>query len=614
MLRIFFLLLLLFSTSIAQHKFAWITDTHIGYDSADVELERIVGQINSFDDISFILATGDITEKSKNSEFDRAKEILDRLEKPLLIIPGNHDTKWSNSGGAKFSEIWEEDNFFYKKDSTIYIGMNSAIPLRGGGGHFKPEDIEWLKDELSRIDTSKEIIFASHHPMNSDIDNWFKVTNILRNYKIKALLYGHGHKTALNNFNGIPAVMARATISKAQKSYGFLLVENDEDKLKFYEVEKDTIPKFWNEISKTDSLIIPKVDSTNFINKSVKVLFKKDIKTTLVAPPLFWKGRIFIADYTGLVHCYNMKGKLLWDYDTFGDITGQPSVVENKLIVSTVQGELTILDAKNGDQLETIGFEEYLVAPPVIFKHKGAKNLIIPKRTKSNTAILIATTSGILYCFDLETLQEIWKNEDAKDMIEVAPTVIGNKIIFGSWDTHLYSIEASSGNTIWKWQGNNSFYYSPAACQPVTNGKYLYISTPDKYVYSIDLRLGTTKWKKKNYNAWESIGISMNEKKLFVKSVKNKFQIISAKNGRPIKTVNVNYGTDTVPTTPIEWNKRIIFSSKNGNVYRISNKYRYKSIMFMGTSRLHDVQVIDNERLMASSMDGLVVVFSIVGD
>ncbi len=233
MLRILFTLLLFSITITAQHKFAWITDTHIGYDSADVELEKIVAQINSFDDISFILATGDITEKSRNSEFDRAKDILDGLEKPLLIIPGNHDTKWSNSGGAKFIEIWDDDKFIYKKDSTVYIGMNSAIPLRGGGGHFKPEDISWLKDELSRIDSSKEIIFASHHPINSDIDNWFKVTNLLRNYNIKVVLNGHGHKTKKNIYNGIPAIMARSTLSKKQDSYGFVIVENLKDKLNF---------------------------------------------------------------------------------------------------------------------------------------------------------------------------------------------------------------------------------------------------------------------------------------------------------------------------------------------------------------------------------------------
>ncbi|MCF6268367.1 MAG: PQQ-binding-like beta-propeller repeat protein [Melioribacteraceae bacterium] len=614
MKRLFLVLFLILSSLSAQHKFAWISDTHIGYDSADVELEKIVAQINSFDDISFILATGDITEKSKNSEFDRAKEILDELEKPLLIIPGNHDTKWSNSGGAKFIEIWDDDKFIYKKDSTVYIGMSSAIPLRGGGGHFKPEDIEWLKDELSRIDSSKEIIFASHHPLNSDIDNWFKVTNLLRNYNIKIVLNGHNHKTEKNIYNGIPAIMARSTLSQNRDSYGFVIVENLKSKLNFYEVERDTLPKFWGEISKTDSLSIPLIDSTQFINYSAKISFQKNIKTTLVAPPLFWKDKIYVADYTGLVSCYNMKGKLLWDYDTYGDITGKPSIVGNKFIVSTVQGELTILDAKNGDQLETIGFDEYLIAPPVIFNHKGVKNLIIPKQTKSNAAVIIASASGKVFCYDIETLQEIWINDEATDMIEAAPMVIGNQIIFGSWDTHLYSIDANNGTTIWKWQGNESFYYSPAACKPVTDGKYLYFTTPDKMVYAVDLRLGTTKWKKKKYDAWESIGISKNKKRLYIKSAEDKFHIISAKNGNLIKSVNVNYGVDTMPITPIEWNGKIIFSSKNGYVYRINKKLWYKSILFLGSARVHSIQKIDDKRLMASNMDGKIVVFNIVND
>lgn len=614
MLRILFTLLLFSITITAQHTFAWITDTHIGYDSADVELEKIVKQINSYDDISFILATGDITEKSRNSEFDRSKEILDELEKPLLIIPGNHDTKWSNSGGAKFNEIWDEDKFIYKKDSTVYIGMNSAIPLRGGGGHFRPEDISWLKDELSRIDSSKEIIFASHHPINSDIDNWFKVTNLLRNHNIKVVLNGHGHKTAKNIYNGIPAIMARSTLSKNQDSYGFVIVENLKNNINFYEVGKEAQPKFWGEIVKTDSLTIPETDSTQFIKGDVKISFKKDIKTTLVAPPLFWKEKIYVADYTGLVSCYNMNGRLLWDYDTFGDITGKPSIDGDKLIVSTVQGELTILEAKNGEQIETIGFDEYLIAPPVIFNHKGTKNLIIPKQTKSNSAVIIATASGKILCYDLETLQEIWINDEATDMIETAPMVIGNQIIFGSWDTHLYSIDANGGTTIWKWQKNESFYYSPAACKPVTDGKYLYFTTPDKMVYAVDLRLGTTKWKQKKYDAWESIGISKNKKRLYIKSVKDKFHIISAKNGKLIKTVKVKYGVDTMPITPIEHDGKIIFSSKNGYVYRITKKFRYKSILFLGSARVHSLQEIDNKRLMASNMDGKIVIFDIVGD
>jgi outer membrane protein assembly factor BamB len=614
MFRILITLFLLTITLNAQHKFAWITDMQIGYDSADVDLEKVVAQINTFNDISFIVASGDITEKSKNSEFDKAKRILDELEKPLLIVPGTQDLQWSNSGGAKFVELWDEDKFIYKKDSTIYIGMNSAIPMQGGGGHFKPEDIEWLKDELSRVDTSKEIIFISHHPLNDIIDNWFLVTNLLRKHAIKVVLNGYNHKTEKNIFNGIPSISARSTSSKDRKSYGFVIVENIKDSLNIFEVEKDTIPKYWGSIDKQEQLSIEEIDSTQLINYSAKILFQKNIKSTLIASPLFVNEKIFIADYTGLIRCYNLEGRLIWDYDTFGDITGKPSFVENKLIVSTVQGELTILDANNGEQIETIGFDEYLVAPPVIFNHEGTKNLIIPKLTQSNSAIIIASASGKVFCYDLETLQEIWTNKEATDMIGTAPQVIGNQIIFGSRDSHLYSIDANSGTTIWKWKGNESFYYSPAVCTPVNDGKYLYFATPDKVVHAVDIRLGTTKWESIKNDAWESIGISDNKKYLYIKSVEDKFHIILAKNGKLKQTVNVNYGFDTMTNTPIEWNDKIVFTSKNGYLYRINNKYWYKSILFLGTARLHSVQKIDEKRLMASNMDGEIIIFNIIND
>ena len=614
MKKVLYIILISISSLSAQHKFAWISDTHIGYDRADVELESIVRQINSIEDISFVIASGDITEKSKNSEFDRAKKILDNLKKPLLIIPGNHDSKWSNSGCSKFIEIWDDDKFIYKKDNTVYIGMNSAIPLHGGGGHFKPEDIQWLKDELSRIDSSKEIIFVSHHPLNEGIDNWFEVSNILATKNIILLMNGHTHKTALNNFIGIPSITGRSTLSQNADSYGFLIIDNNIDSINVFEVERDTIPKYFGGISKADTLNYVQIDSAQFIPHFSNILFEKDIKTTLVAEPLFWKEKIIVADYTGLVSCYNQKGKLLWDYDTFGDITGKPSISEDKLIVSTVQGELTILDLKDGEQIETIGFDEYLIAPPIIFNHNGPKNLILPKTTDSNAAILITTATGKVYCYDLETLQEIWANDEASDMIQTAPIIIGEQIIFSCWDTYLYSLDANNGSTIWKWQGNKSFYYSPAVCQPVSDGKYLYFTTPDKMTYSVDLRLGTTKWKSKKYESWESIGISNDGKKLFVKGMKDKFYIISSINGRLFKTINMKFGLDTMPTIPIEWNDRILLSSQNGNVYRINKKNKYTSVLFLGTSRVHSVQIIDDNRLLVSNMDGKIVIFEITND
>lgn len=605
MKRFLIVLLLLSSSLSAQHKFAWIGDIYIGRDSADVKLEEIVSQINALDSISFILVTGNITANAKNSELDKAKKILAELEKPLLIIPGSSDEKWSNSGGAKFTEIWDDDKFVYRKENTVYIGINNTIPLDGGGGHFRADDIIWLKEELNKIDSSKNIILASYYPLNSITDNWFKVTNLLRRKSLTTLLSTFRNKAK----NKLPTV----TVSKAIKK-NFLVVENKKDKLIFYKVGKDTLLNFWKEIDAVQMPSIPQVDSLQLISKSARILFHKDIKTTLVAQPLFWKQKIYIADYSGLVSCYDIKGKLLWDYDTFGTITGSPSIVDNKFIVSTIQGELTILDPNTGDQLETIGFDEYLIAPPVIFNYKGKKKFLISKQTKSKAAVLISSASGNIYCYDLETLQEIWTNDESRAMIKTAPLVIGSQIIFGSLDKTLYSIDANNGTTIWKWRVRKSLESSPTTCKPVTDGRFLYFTTPDKMVYSIDLRLGTTKWKKGKYSACESIGISKNKKRLFIKSSKDKFHIISAKNGGLMKTVNPKFGSDTMPNTPIEWDKKIVFSAKNGYVYRIDKKLKYKKILFLGTSPLHSVQKIDKKRLMVSNLDGKVVIFNIDAD
>ena len=111
-------------------------------------------------------------------------------------------------------------------------------------------------------------------------------------------------------------------------------------------------------------------------------------------------------------------------------------------------------------------------------------------------------------------------------MIETKPLIFENKLIFGSWDGYLYCVDARSGVMIWKWTEDKDFYFSPAACLPVTDGDNVYITSPDKYVTAIDLLLGRTVWRK-NYNAWESIGITSDRKNLLIKSAKDKFFIVS---------------------------------------------------------------------------------------
>ncbi len=584
---------------------------HIGYDGADTELDSVVAIINRQPEVNFTLVSGDNTEKGRNAELETVKEILDKLEMPYYIIPGNHDTKWSESGTSKFSELWKSDKFSFEFNGDFYIGLNSGIPWRGGGGHIAPEDLNWLEKQLRKTTPGQDIYFVVHHPLDESIDNWFKVTNILRDYNIHAIYHGHGHKNKISAYNKIPGVMSRSTLSKGEKSYGFTLVENRQDSIYFFEV--DGLGKFrnWGNIVKSDNRSIPLIDSSNFRNYDTELISQINLNSTLSASLYVNDSKIYSAAKNGILSCFDTTGTLLWEYDCFGDVMSKPVSADGILAVATVQGDLITLDANTGQPLQTIGFDEAITSQLITINHTGNKNLMIPKQTNSDAAVIVGTASGKIYCFDLETLQQIWVNETPKGMIETEPLLINNKIIFGSWDGYLYCIEEQTGSLIWRWQDNKSFYYAPAACKPVSNGENVYIATSEKKVYAINLLLGKTEWESSKFEAWESIGISDIGHRIFVKSFEDKFHIASAKTSNWVKELNLKFGLDTMPVEPIEWNGNILFGGKNGFIYLIDENFRYKKILFLGTARVHTVKHIKDNMFAASNMDGTIAIFKI---
>ncbi|MBL1214847.1 MAG: PQQ-binding-like beta-propeller repeat protein [Ignavibacteriae bacterium] len=617
-IKLLTLLLLIFASSLFAKniKFAWITDTHIGYKNADKNLELIVAAINKIDSIDFIAATGDITEKGMTGELESAKGILDKLTKPLYVLPGNHDTKWSESGGAKFIELWNDDKFSFTIDNSLFIGLNSAIPWRGGGGHLQPDDLIWLKDELAKSDSGTDVYFFVHHPLNEEIDNWYKASNILRNYNIKLILHGHGHENKLYQLNKIPAVMCRAAFGKKNDSdWGFNLVTIDSGYISINEFNSKGSKSRWAAIDKNKSFEIPYIDQKKFENFNAEIIWQHDLESTVSPALLTWKDKIYsISDFgkdESKITCLDTLGNIIWQNTEYGIIRSRPAIADEILAAATVNGDLFTYDANTGQPLLAIGFDEPITSQLVTINYEGTKKLMIPKATNSNAAVVLGTASGKVYCYDLETLEEIWVNKNASGMIETLPLVYQNKIIFGAWDGYVYNIDANNGWLNWKWRGNKSFYYSPAACTPVTNGKNVYVVSPDKDLTAIDLLLGKTVWEENKYNAWESIGISEIGHRIFLKAYKDRFHILSAKTGKWVKEFDMNFDTDTMPHTPIEWKGNVLFALQDGIVYKIDKNFKLQKQFFMGDCRIHTIQKMGEGYFTASNMDGKIVFFKL---
>lgn len=208
--------LFLSSTVFAQRqsfRFAWLSDTHVGTQTGAADLLNSVHDINRMDDVAFVILSGDVTEMGSDFQLETAKSILDSLKKPYHIIPGNHDTKWSQSGCTKFLALWGSDKFSFTYGGYRFIGIHQGPIMKMGDGHFPPEDLRWLDSALAAFPKKTQpLFFVTHYPLDPGIDNWYTVTERLKQCNTQVVLVGHGHANEVMNFEGLPAVMGRSNL------------------------------------------------------------------------------------------------------------------------------------------------------------------------------------------------------------------------------------------------------------------------------------------------------------------------------------------------------------------------------------------------------------------
>lgn len=86
-----------------------------------------------------------------------------------------------------------------------------------------------------------------------------------------------------------------------------------------------------------------------------------------VSTPSIKEDILYVADYSGLVHCLNaLTGEKYWVYDTKGHIWGSTMIIGDKLLIGNEEGELHVLQTgKEMKEVATIDFPGPLYATPI---------------------------------------------------------------------------------------------------------------------------------------------------------------------------------------------------------------------------------------------------------
>jgi len=138
----------------------------------------------------------------------------------------------------------------------------------------------------------------------------------------------------------------------------------------------------------------------------------------------------------------------------------------------------------------------------------------------------------------------------------------------------------------------------------------VFITAPDRYMSCINANTGKTLWRSNRFKVRETIGISEDKSVVFARTMWDTVFAID-----PIfdslVTVwvdSVGYGYDIDPSMPVEKDGTLFFGTKDGFIYTLDAETgATRGIHRIGVALINTVVPIDNRRVVATSMDGKVV-------
>jgi outer membrane protein assembly factor BamB/predicted phosphodiesterase len=589
--------------AIAQSfRFAWLSDTHVGSPTGADDLRLSVRDINMQDDLAFVLLSGDITEMGWNSELRLAKRILDSLRIPYHIIPGNHDTKWSESGCTMFPRLWGADRFVFSYQEYLFIGLHEGPIMRMGDGHFAPEDLRWLDSVLVAMpDPTQPLFFVTHYPLDPSIDNWYEVLDRLKKLNTKAVLVGHGHSNRIEHFEGIPGIMGRSNLRARDSEGGYNLVEVRPDSMIFSERRPVSgVITRWHGISlisrNRDSAqgYHPRPDfSANSKYPGVRVRWTHETGYTIASAPAFSQGVVVAAGGNGEVLCLSIQdGSLKWKFPSGSAVYSTPDIADGRVVFGSTDGYIYCLRLRDGHFLWKHHTQAPVVAAPMV----------------CDDLVYVGGSDGTFRAIELASGLLRWEYDSIGAFVETRPLVYQGEVIFGAWDTYLYALDAMSGSLVWKWSnGKPIVNLSPAACWPIVASGLIYIVAPDRFMTALNSQNGAPVWRSGDHQVREAIGVSEDHRRIYAKTMMDTLVCFSSGSGGPTQlwATPCGYGYDIDPSMPIEKQESVYLTTKNGMVYSIDG--RTGTINWeqkVGVTIVNTPAPVDQNRVVITDFDG----------
>lgn len=149
---------------------AHLSDLHFGRHDDQVAEALLADASLKAADLAVV--TGDLTQRGRIHQFEAARRFLDRLGKPALVVPGNHDIPLYDliqrfvGRLARYQRFITGDLHPFIDDGEIAVlGLNTARSAAIANGRISKEQAHAMVTAFAGVPADRTRIVAAHHPL-----------------------------------------------------------------------------------------------------------------------------------------------------------------------------------------------------------------------------------------------------------------------------------------------------------------------------------------------------------------------------------------------------------------------------------------------------------------
>ncbi len=148
-----------------------LSDLHFGRIDATI-VAPLTETVNALKP-DVVVVSGDLTQRARSAQFQEAREFLDTLPRPQIIVPGNHDVPLYNVF-RRFVEpldkyrrfITDDLEPFYADAEIAVLGINTARSLTVKDGRVNEQQVARIRERLCPYADEVTKIIVTHHPFD----------------------------------------------------------------------------------------------------------------------------------------------------------------------------------------------------------------------------------------------------------------------------------------------------------------------------------------------------------------------------------------------------------------------------------------------------------------